>query len=110
MVGQEAENEMVAASYSKLGRVRGTFRREGVGIANSSKYEFMFEAGQRVLDFRIKMQEITKQSLYFYLNQSFMPSLDSRLGDLAQCYGRYDEKNQFYELQFIVNGNENRYG
>ena len=93
-----------------MGKVRVTFRTEGVGIANANKYEFFFEAKQKVLDFKLKMQEITKQNLYFYLNQSFMPSLDSRLGDLGQCYGRYDQKCNQYELQFIVNGNENRYG
>lgn len=82
-----------------------TFRTEGVGIANSSKYEFFFEPNQKLLDFKIKMSEITKQNLFFYLNQSFMPALDSKLGDLGQCYGRYDDKNGYYDIQFIVNGN-----
>jgi hypothetical protein len=39
-----------------------------------------------------------------------MPSLDAHLGDLAQCYGRFDETGNYYDIQFIVNGNENRYG
>ena len=93
-----------------MDKVRVTFRTEGVGIANSNKYEFFFEPDQKLLEFKLKMAEITKQNLFFYLNQSFMPSLDSRLGDLGQCYGRYDDKNNCYEIQFIVNGNENRYG
>lgn len=97
-------------AYGRMFKVRVTFRTEGVGIANSSKYEFFFDAGQKLLDFKIKMAEITKEPLYFYLNQSFMPSLDSKLGDLGQCYGRFDEKNNYYDIQFIVNGNENRYG
>ena len=28
----------------------------------------------------------------FYLKDSFMPSLNSKIGDLAQCYARYDER------------------
>lgn len=76
--------------YAKMDKVRVTFRPEGVGIANSSKYQFFFDPSQKLLDFKMKMTEIVKQNLYFYLNQSFMPSLDSRLGDLGQCYGRYD--------------------
>ena len=86
-------------------KVRVTFRTEGVGIANSSKYEFIFKADQKLLDFKLKMSEIANQNLYFYLNQSFMPSLDSKLGDLGQCYGRYDDKSNYYDIQFIVNGN-----
>lgn len=39
-----------------------------------------------------------------------MPALDSRIGDLAQCYGRFDEGNKWYEMQLIVNSNEGRYG
>ena len=34
-----------------------------------------------------------------------MPSLDSKLGDLGLCYGRHDEKNNYFDIQFIVNGN-----
>ena len=39
-----------------------------------------------------------------------MPALDSRIGDLAQCYGRYDEHNKWYDISLIVNSNEGRYG
>ena len=39
-----------------------------------------------------------------------MPSLDSRLGDLAQCYGRHDDKNNYYDIQFIVAAKEGNYG
>jgi len=91
-------------------KVRVTFRTEGVGIANASKYEFFFNPSQKLMEFKLKMSEVTKQNLFFYLNQSFMPALDSRLGDLGQCYGRYDDKNNYYDIQFIINGNENRYG
>lgn len=56
------------------------------------------------------MADFTKLNVFFYINQSFMPALDSRLGDLAQCYGRYDETNKWYDLSLIVNSNEGRYG
>jgi hypothetical protein len=39
-----------------------------------------------------------------------MPSLNSRLGDLALCYGRFDQNNNMHDLSLIVNSNEGRYG
>jgi len=38
----------------------------------------------------------------FYLKESFMPSLDSRIGDLAQCYARYDDREKIYEMNFTL--------
>jgi hypothetical protein len=46
---------LVVHTYGKMPRVRVTFRTEGVGIANASKYEFFFEAGQKLLAFKVKM-------------------------------------------------------
>lgn len=31
-----------------------------------------------------------------------MPSLDSRIGDLAQCYARYDDREKIYEMNFTL--------
>ena len=37
-VKQEKEGALVDRAYAKMDKVRVTFRTEGVGIANSSKY------------------------------------------------------------------------
>lgn len=43
-----------------------------------------------------RLDSETKKKFYFYLNQSFMPSFDATIGDLAQSYGKYDSnKGQF---------------
>jgi hypothetical protein len=34
---------------------------------------------------------LSKINFIFYLKDAFMPSLSSKIGDLAQAYGRYDE-------------------
>ena len=56
------------------------------------------------------MTDYTNLNTFFYINQSFMPSLDARLGDLAQCYGKYDDKKEHHDLVLIVNSSEERYG
>lgn len=42
-----------------------------------------------------KVDQLSKKNFLFYLKDSFMPSLDSKVGDLAQCYGRFDEKEGY---------------
>lgn len=39
---------------------------------------------------------MSKRNFMFYLKDSFMPSLNSKIGDLAQCYARYDEREKIY--------------
>lgn len=97
-------------SYDALGRVRVTFRTEGMAIPNSNKIELFFSGHQKLWEVKARMGEFTKHNIFFYINQSFMPALDSRVGDLAQCYGRYDADKQWHDLCLIVNDNEGRYG
>jgi hypothetical protein len=89
-------------NYETLGKVRVTFRSE-IAISNASKIELFFSGHQKLWEVKAKMADLTKLATYFYINQSFMPSLDARIGDLAQCYGRYDSDKQWYELSLIVN-------
>lgn len=89
--------------------MRVTFRTE-VAIANASKIELFFAGHQKLWEVKARMGEFTKLNVFFYINQSFMPALDARVGDLAQCYGRYDPDKQWHDLSLIVNSNEGRYG
>jgi hypothetical protein len=81
--------EKLKQNYDALGKVRITFRTE-VAIPNSSKIELFMNGHQKLWELKLKMADFTKLNIFFYINQSFMPALDSRIGDLAQCYGRYD--------------------
>lgn len=90
--------------------MRVTFNVEGISIANSNKIEYFFAPSQKMMEVRKKWAELTKEAVYFYINKSFMPSLDSALGDLAQSYGNYDHSTKLYSIQLSVNTNEGRYG
>ena len=49
-------------------------------------------AQTRLLDVKRKIDEVSNKNFNFYLKDSFMPSLNSKIGDLAQCYARYDDR------------------
>jgi hypothetical protein len=41
-----------------------------------------------LLEIKKRIDELTKKNFIFFLRESFIPSLDSKVGDIALCYGR----------------------
>lgn len=55
-----------------------------------NKLQLNLPADTKLLEVKKKLDQLSKKNFLFYLKESFMPSLDSKVGDLAQCYGRYE--------------------
>lgn len=63
----------------------------------------------KLMEVKKKIDEDTKKNFIFYLRESFIPSLDSRLGDIALCYGRKESERK-YELTLTASENPYEYG
>jgi hypothetical protein len=50
--------------------------------------EYIFPPTAKLLEVKKRLDEETKKNFIFYLRESFIPSLDSKIGDIALCYGR----------------------
>jgi hypothetical protein len=50
--------------------------------------EYNFPPTAKLLEAKKRLDEETKKNFIFYLRESFIPSLDTKIGDIALCYGR----------------------
>lgn len=49
----------------------------------------------KLWEIKKKIDEATKNNFIFFLRESFIPSLDSTIGDIAWCYGRKDHDKKY---------------
>jgi hypothetical protein len=61
-------------------------------VKQIEKMQLVLPAQTSLLEIKKKLDEISGKNFLLYLRNSFMPSLSSKVGDLAQCYGRYEER------------------
>lgn len=70
--------------FPDLKQVRITFN---VLFTAVKKQEYMFPPTAKLLEVKVRLDSDTTKKFNFYLRESFMPSLGSRVGDIALCYG-----------------------
>ena len=56
------------------------------------------------MEVKRRIDESTKNNFLFFLRESFIPSLDSKIGDMALCYGRMYEEGK-YEITLTASQN-----
>lgn len=71
-------------------------------VKQLNNLQLILPAQTKLFEVKQKIDEMSKRNFMFYLKESFMPSLDSRIGDLAQCYARYDDREKIYEMNFTL--------
>jgi hypothetical protein len=106
----EEQHELVKKNYEKLGKIKVMFTFLQVFIKNSDKIILDYDGHVKLLEIKKYIDDLTKRNFVFFLRQSFMPSLDSSIGDLAFCYGRYDKTNKQYEITLTGSENHHEYG
>jgi hypothetical protein len=95
--------------YRNVKSVKITFRFLHIFIHGSEKIEYIMAPSAPLLEVKKRLDEETKKNFVFYLRESFIPSLDSKVGDVAICYGRKEAEDK-YELTLVASENPSEYG
>ena len=66
-------------------------------IKEGDKLVYIVDPKTKLIEIKKRLDEATKKNFIFFLRESFIPSLDSRVGDIGICYGR-KENEDLYEL------------
>lgn len=69
-----------------------TFKLQQVFIKKLENFELVLPPETKMLEVKRTIDEISKKNFNIYVKDSFMPNLNTKIGDLAQCYARYDER------------------
>ncbi len=88
--------QLIKQNYEKLGKIKVMFTFLQVFIKNSDKIVLEYNGDVKLIEIKKYIDDLTKRNFVFFLRQSFMPSLDSCIGDLAFCYGRFDKTSNKY--------------
>lgn len=89
-------------NYVLMGQIRVTYKFEAIAFPQSDKIEMFFAADDKLLEVKNRLDKLLGHNFYFFLNQSFMPSFDAKIGDLAKCYGRMDSETKRYEIKLTA--------
>ena len=105
--------KVVNQAYEPLGNIKINFRFLHVFLKEAEKTELHLPANTALIEVKKQIDGLTKKNFIFFLRESFIPSLDSKIGDLALCYGRSEvdsEGNKKYEITLVASENPQEYG
>lgn len=84
----ELKQQVALLSNRDIKEIRITFRFLHIFIQGGEKIEYLMAPDAKLMEVKKRLDQETKKNFIFYLRESFIPSLDSRVGDIAFCYGR----------------------
>lgn len=68
-------------------------------VANENKLRYELTPTTKLLEVKQRLDSEINKKITLYLRESFIPSLNSTIGDLALCYG-YKDSDEIYSLTF----------